>query len=145
MQNVTRHSNPTPRNQCLSTYLFQQSKEYICVDGPLVGLIQHDDGILSEVGVNQALSQQHAICHILDDCFWAGAILKSNGVAHLHKTEEANLSTESLCEIIRLALILLTERKLTKIPVVSSSKDCPALNLILNNLMTMKTSLLGEI
>lgn len=83
MRTVTGHSNPSSRNWDLSAYLFQQSKEDICVNGSLVGLVQHDDGILSEVGVNQALSQQHAVCHVLDDCFWAGAILKSNSVAHL--------------------------------------------------------------
>ena len=46
-------------------------------------LIQHDDCILSEVGVDQALSEQHPVCHVLDDCFWAGAVLKSNSVPHL--------------------------------------------------------------
>ena len=49
----------------------------------LVRLVQHDDCILSEVGVDQAFSEQHPVCHVLDDCFGAGAVLKSNGVAHL--------------------------------------------------------------
>lgn len=64
-------------------YLLQQPKEHICVYGPFMGLIQHDNGILGEIWVYQALSQQHAICHVFDDSLRAGAVFKTNGVANL--------------------------------------------------------------
>ncbi len=52
-----------------------------------MGLVQHDDGVLGEVVVHQALPQQHPICHVLDDGLWAGAVLEANGVANLRGGE----------------------------------------------------------
>lgn len=114
------------------------------MNGPLVGLVQHDDGILSEVRVNQALSQQHAVCHVLDDRFWAGAILKSNSVAHLQ--QDRRKKPKPWGPSVKSSDRSHTPRReeLAKTSVVSSSKVCPALDLTLNILMTMKSSLLWE-
>lgn len=99
-----RHRYSNPQNSVLNSeeghqsapiYLLQQSKEHVSVYCSLVRLIQHDDRILCEVRVNQALSEQHPVCHVLDDCFRAGTVLKSNGIAHLtqkFKILDTNLS-----------------------------------------------------
>lgn len=64
-------------------YLLEETKEDISVNGPLVGLIQHDDGVLHQVWVYETLSQQHTICHVLDHCLLACAVLKTDGVPYL--------------------------------------------------------------
>jgi len=66
-----------------AAYGFEQTKENVGVYGALMGLVQHDDGILRQVGVNQALAQQHAVRHVLDDRLRARAVLKPNCVADL--------------------------------------------------------------
>lgn len=66
-------------------YLLQQTKENISVDGPLVSFIQHDDRVLAQFRVDQALSQQHTVRHVLDDRLRAGAVLKTDGVTHLEE------------------------------------------------------------
>ena len=45
--------------------LFHQAKEYVSVDGPLVSLVQHDNRVLFEIWVNQTLSQEHTVRHVL--------------------------------------------------------------------------------
>lgn len=37
-------------------YLLEQAKEHVCVNSSLMGLIQHNDGILAQIRVNQTLS-----------------------------------------------------------------------------------------
>lgn len=59
------------------------------MDGPLVSFVQHDDGVLAELVVDQTLSQQHAVRHVLDDRLWAGAVLETDGVAHLRQPQES--------------------------------------------------------
>jgi hypothetical protein len=51
--------------------------------GALVSLVQDDDTVVVELVVQQALPEQHAVCHVLDVCRRARAILKTDGVAHL--------------------------------------------------------------
>lgn len=46
---------------------FEQAKENVSVDGSFVGLIQHDQTVVGQIGVDQALAQQHAVRHVLDD------------------------------------------------------------------------------
>ena len=53
------------------------------MDGPLVGLVQHDDGVLTHVRIYQTFPLQHTMCHVLDHRLRAGAVLKTDGVAHL--------------------------------------------------------------
>lgn len=57
-----------------------------------MGFIQHDDGILCQVWVNEALSQQHPICHVLDHSLRAGTVLKSDGVANLQGSETQEIA-----------------------------------------------------
>lgn len=76
-------------------YLLQKSKEHICVYGPLVGFIQHDNGILGQIRIYEALPQQHPICHVFDDSLRAGAVLKSNGVANLDREIEQKLKLQN--------------------------------------------------
>ena len=66
-------------------YLLKQTKEDVSVDRPLVSLIQHDDGVLAQFRVDQTLSQQHTVCHVLDHRLRAGAVLETDGVAHLQQ------------------------------------------------------------
>lgn len=40
----------------LTTHLLEQSKQYVSVDGPLVSFVQHDDRVLLQVSVDEALS-----------------------------------------------------------------------------------------
>ena len=65
------------------THLFEEAKENICMNGPLVSLIQHDYSIGLHVSINQQLSQQHTVCHVLDDSIRTCNILKSNSVPNL--------------------------------------------------------------
>lgn len=37
------------------------------MDRSFVGLIQHDQTVVGQIGVDQALAQQHAVRHVLDD------------------------------------------------------------------------------
>ena len=62
------------------------------MDGAFVGLVQHDDAVLQQVPVNQTLSQQEAVCHVLDLRLWACAVLKTHGVAHL-RTRNVSIVT----------------------------------------------------
>lgn len=39
--------------------------------------------IVVQHGVTHGLTQQHTICHVLEHCFSGGAILETDGVAHL--------------------------------------------------------------
>lgn len=82
-------------------YLFEQAKQHIGVNGPLVSLVQHNDGILAQVRVNQTLSQQHTICHVLDDCVWTCAVLKSDSVAHLCKQDDPMIIITILSEAVQ--------------------------------------------
>ena len=69
-----------------SIYL-EESEEDVCVDGALMSLVQHDDRVLTQLLVQQRLSQQHAICHILDHCLWPCAVLEADGVADLQHSD----------------------------------------------------------
>lgn len=64
-------------------HLLEESEEHVGVDGSLVSLIEHDEGVLAHVGVEQTFSLQHSVGHVLDHRLGAGAVLKSNGVTHL--------------------------------------------------------------
>ena len=87
-------------NQCEilpSLYHFlENSEQYIGVDGSLVGLVQHYATVLGQVPIYESLSQQHTVCHILNDCFAGGEVLKTNGVAHFFTKFDAHLLTYSL-------------------------------------------------
>ena len=63
--------------------LFQQAEEDVGTDRPLVGLVQHDTAVAPHLGVDQRLSQQHTVRHVLDLGLGAGAVLETDGVAHL--------------------------------------------------------------
>lgn len=69
-----------------SSHLFEQAKQHICVNGALMSLIQDDDTVVLQLIIQQALTQQHTIRHVLDVCLRAGAVLKADGVANLHST-----------------------------------------------------------
>lgn len=53
------------------------------MDRSLVSLVQHDEGVLAHVRVDQTLPLQHSMRHVLDHRLCAGAVLKADGVAHL--------------------------------------------------------------
>lgn len=46
----------------------------------------HDDGlVLEQVLTAQRLTQQHTICHVLDERLVRRAVLKADGIAHLRE------------------------------------------------------------
>ena len=56
----------------------EQAEEHVRVDGPLVCLVEHDERIARELRVHEALAQQHAVGHVLDDRLGRGAILEAD-------------------------------------------------------------------
>ena len=79
--------------------MLHKAKEDISVDGSLVGLVQHDDLVLHQIPVNQTLSQQHAVRHVLDLGLRAGAVLKTDGVAHLGQDSNRVTPGDTVCGI----------------------------------------------
>jgi hypothetical protein len=65
------------------THLLEQAEEDICGKGALVCLVQDDDAVLLQQRVCHGLPQQHTISRKLDDGAGAGALLETDGVAHL--------------------------------------------------------------
>ncbi|KAF3853914.1 hypothetical protein F7725_014602 [Dissostichus mawsoni] len=61
-------------------YLLEQTKKHISVDCPLVSFVQHDDGVLAQLRIDETLSQQHTVRHVLDDRLRAGAVLETDAV-----------------------------------------------------------------
>ena len=60
--------------------LLEKTEKYVRMDSALVGLIQHKDRVLAQVGINEALSQKHTFRHIFNFRFWCCTVLKTNGV-----------------------------------------------------------------
>ncbi len=48
-----------------------------------MSFVQHDNGVLFQVTVDEALPQQHTIRHVLDEGLLRGHVLEPNGVANL--------------------------------------------------------------
>ena len=67
----------------VSGYIFNQSKQDIRVQRPLVSLINHQHRVRLEVGLAQKLSQQHAIRHVLQNCPVTGTVFKADRVSNL--------------------------------------------------------------
>ena len=65
--------------------LLHQPEQHVRVDRALVRLVEHDDGVLLEVRVDQALPEQHAVRHVLDFRLGARAVLEADRVADLIK------------------------------------------------------------
>lgn len=74
--------------------LLEETEENVGVDGPLVGFVQHYDGVLTQLRVDQALSQQHTVRHVFDDRLGTGAVLKTDGVTHLENTRKHSMDPE---------------------------------------------------
>ena len=51
--------------------------------GALVGLVQHDDGVLLQVGVDETLAEHHPVRHVLDLRLRTRAVLEPNRVPDL--------------------------------------------------------------
>jgi len=64
-------------------YRFEETKENVSVYCAFMCLVQHDDGVLHQVGINETFTQQHAVRHVLYHSLRTGAIFKSNCVANL--------------------------------------------------------------
>lgn len=69
----------------LCTYLFEKTKQDVCMDRTFMGFIQHYDSILSEIRINETLSQHHTICHVLYDSLWTCQIFKTYCITNLDK------------------------------------------------------------
>ena len=66
-------------------YRLEQAKQDVCMYRPLVGLVEHDDSVLREIGVYETLSQHHSVCHVLDDRLLTRAVLEPNRVSDLRR------------------------------------------------------------
>lgn len=82
----------TIRSFVLGSHLLEETKQDVSVDRPLVGLVQHDDGVLAQFRVDQTLPQQHTVRHVLDDRLGTSAVLKPDGITHLQKTQPISCS-----------------------------------------------------
>ena len=58
-------------------------------------LVQHDNGVLSDVRVDQALALQHTIRHVLDARLRTGAILETDGIPDLLTKTATDLFTDT--------------------------------------------------
>ena len=83
---VTSSAQATPTHPIW--YLLEQAEEYVSVYGSLVSLVQHHNGVLLQITINETLPQQHTICHVLDDCVLTGHVFKTNCVSNLHGGKE---------------------------------------------------------
>ena len=63
--------------------LLEQPQQYVGADGALMRLIDHHDLVPAQAVVQQGLSQQHAVGHVLDAGGGGGAVVKADLVAHL--------------------------------------------------------------
>ena len=84
-------------------YLLEQPKEHVGVYSSLVGFVQHHDGVLLQVSIDEALSEEHAVCHVLYHCLLARHILKSNCIANLqsriHKINTIQIGSQKYHKI----------------------------------------------
>lgn len=64
-------------------YLLQQPEQDVGVDRSLVSLVQHHDGVLLQVAVDETLSQQHTIRHVLYHRLLTCHVFKTYCVANL--------------------------------------------------------------
>ena len=53
------------------------------MNGALVSLVQHDDGVGLEEAIYKAFPQQHTIRHVLDLRLRTRAVFKTDGVPNL--------------------------------------------------------------
>lgn len=58
----------------------EETKQNIGCYGAFMGLIQHNDGILADVWVDETLSLEHTIRHVLDARFRTRAVLETDRV-----------------------------------------------------------------
>ena len=63
-----------------------------------MSLIQHYDGIRVYVGIKQAFTLQHTICHILDLRFRACAIFKTDSITNFLPEATSNLLSYTFCD-----------------------------------------------
>ena len=68
---------------CTTTNLLEETEEDISVDGPLVGLVQHDHRVLLQVWVHQTLPEEHTVRHVLDHRLLTGHVLKTDQISYL--------------------------------------------------------------
>eukprot|EP00951_Prasinocladus_malaysianus_P023504 scaffold200267_cov31-Prasinocladus_malaysianus.AAC.1 len=64
-------------------YLLEQAEEDVRVDGALVGLVQHDDAVRAHHVVQEALAEEHAVRHVLQDRLGGRAVLETDRIPHL--------------------------------------------------------------
>ena len=61
------------------------------MEGALVCLVDYQAGITCKVGLSQKLSQKHTVRHVLNNGFFARAILKTNRVTNLVPHPDSHL------------------------------------------------------
>src|SRR3546814_17589841 len=83
-------------HSCTTHYLLHQCKQDICVDGPLMSLVQHNDSVFVEQRISQAFTHQRAIRHVPDLCSAAGAVVEANRVPHLRASKP---NTQHVCRL----------------------------------------------
>ena len=61
-----------------------------------VSFVEHDDRVLREIWIQQALSQKHTICHILDDGLWRCTIFETDSVTDFFSESATELFCDTL-------------------------------------------------
>lgn len=63
--------------------------------------------VAGQVRLSEKLSQQHAVCHVLEHCSLCGVVLKTNTVPHLEeaaqivkKTKQKQTTTQGLKDLV---------------------------------------------
>ena len=74
----------------------EETKQNIGCYGAFMGLIQHNDGILADVWVDETLSLEHTIRHVLDARFRTRAVLETDCVSNFLSETATNLLGHTL-------------------------------------------------
>ena len=75
---------------------FEDTEQNICIDGPLMCLIEHNDRILTKVLINEGLPEEHTVSHVLNKSFTWGMILEPDGIPHLFSQFDIHFLANSL-------------------------------------------------
>jgi hypothetical protein len=84
-----------PRQKILT---LKKSKQNVSGNGTFVSLIKHDDGVPSDIRVDDAFSLQHTVRHELDLGLGTRAILETDRVPDLLAQPTTHFFCHSLCD-----------------------------------------------
>jgi len=80
------------------TPTLKESKQNVRGNGTFVSFIKHDDGVPSDIRINDTFSLQHTVRHELDLGLGACAILETDRIPDLLAQPTAHFFCHSLCD-----------------------------------------------